>query len=755
MIGPVAIYLALNAGQPSAHGWGTAMSTDTAFALGALALVGRRLPDRVRTYLLTFSVVDDVAGIAVIAIVYSGRVRLVPLLAGVGFLALAALARFRRVRYGPVYAALGTAAWVAVFSSGIDPVVVGLVLGLLAYARPATRDDLAQATDLFRLFREQPTAELAQAAQAGVRTVISPNDRLQQIFHPWSSYVVVPLFALANAGVTVSGGFLARAFSAPVTLGILLGYLVGKPAGTVGAAWLVTRLSRGRIRPPIGWAAVTGAGAIAGVGFTVSLLIASLAFRGAELQEAKIGVLSAALCASAATWIVFRLTAMLPKRLKIRALIGTADVITDLAVPVDPRRDHVRGPADAPVTMVEYSDFECPYCGLAEPVVRELLADFGDVRYVWRHLPLHDVHPHAQFAAEATEAAAAQGAFWPMHDLLLAHQGALTGRDLARIRRAARPGHRAVHGRHAPPCRGGPRGRGRGLRRSVRGVRDAHVLRQRHAPPRRVRHRFAVGRGARRAGPRLSRRPRRPPGPGPAGARRAAAGRQRGLAALLRLVLVEDVHGGLLGPGRPGVDPDVAGDEILLRVRVRSLVLGHQPARAGIGEVLLLQQVVLGVGFLVFPLRLGVRVDVGDLLGQMLVQGFTGLFLGLGRPELVGRQPAVRREDPGVERIAGGAVLQRIRRILLIVVVDLGPDRHVVYLVETGGVIRLVVGHVGCFLLRAGALPSDTPGYTRAGSLIPQPCTTVPPRASVIRPLFPGRPQSMCADPYRRPDLGQ
>ena len=430
MIGPVAIYLAVNAGHPSARGWGVAMSTDTAFALGALALVGRRLPDRVRTYLLTFSVVDDLAGIVVIAVVYSGHVRLVPLLAGGGFLALAALARFRRVRYGPVYLVLGVAAWIAVFSSGVDPVVVGLVLGLLAYARPASRDDLEQATDLFRLFREQPTAELAQAAQEGVRTAISPNDRLQQIFHPWSSYVIVPLFALANAGVAISGGFLARAYSSPVTLGILLGYLVGKPAGTTAAAWLVTRVSGGRVRPPIGWAAVAGAGAIAGIGFTVSLLIASLAFRGAELQEAKVGVLSAALCASALTWIVFRLTAMLPKRLKIRALIGTADTIIDLVVPVDPHRDHLRGPETAPVTVVEYGDFECPYCGRAEPIVRELLADFGDVRYVWRHLPLRDVHPHAQFAAEAAEAASAQGAFWPMHDLLLDHQGTLTGADL-------------------------------------------------------------------------------------------------------------------------------------------------------------------------------------------------------------------------------------------------------------------------------------------------------------------------------------
>ncbi|MGA2825355.1 MAG: Na+/H+ antiporter NhaA [Streptosporangiaceae bacterium] len=430
MIGPVAIYLAFNAGRSPARGWGVAMSTDTAFALGALALVGRRLPDRVRTYLLTFSVVDDLAGIVVIAVVYSGRVRPVPLLAGAGFLALAALARFRRVRYGPVYLVLGAAAWIAVFSSGVDPVVVGLVLGLLAYAGSASRDDLEQATDLFRLFREQPTAELAQAAKGGVRTAISPNDRLQQIFHPWSSYVIVPLFALANAGVTISGGFLARAYSSPITLGILVGYVAGKPAGTVGAAWLVTRLSRGRIRPPIGWAAVAGAGAIAGIGFTVSLLIASLAFHGTELQEAKAGVLSAALCASGLTWIVFRLTAMLPKRLKIRALLGTADAIIDLAVPVDPHRDHLRGPETALVTLVEYADFECPYCGRAEPIVRELLTDFGDLVYVWRHLPLRDVHPHAEFAAEGAEAAAAQGKFWPMHDLLLDHPGALTGRDL-------------------------------------------------------------------------------------------------------------------------------------------------------------------------------------------------------------------------------------------------------------------------------------------------------------------------------------
>ena len=430
MIVPIGIYLIANAGRPSAHAWGTSMATDTAFALGALALVGRRLPDRVRTYLLTFSVVDDLAGIAIIAIAYSGQIRAVPLLSGIGFLALVLLIRARGVRYGPAYLLLGIAAWVAFFKSGVDPVVVGLVMGLLSYAYPASRASLEQASEAFRSFREQPTAELAQSARDVVRTAISPNERLAQLFHPWSSYVIVPVFALANAGIVLSASFLARAYTSPITLGILIGYLVGKPVGTAGAAWLVTRLSHGRLRPSVGWGAVAGAGAVAGIGFTVSLLIASLALTGVDLAEAKLGILSAAVCATGLTWVIFRAVNRLPARPRLRALLGTAEVITDLVVAVDDVRDHIRGPEKAPVTVVEYGDFECPYCGLAEPAVRALLSDFGDVRYVWRHLPLTDVHPHAQLAAEAAEAAAKQGEFWGLHDLLLEHQGALTTRDL-------------------------------------------------------------------------------------------------------------------------------------------------------------------------------------------------------------------------------------------------------------------------------------------------------------------------------------
>jgi Na+/H+ antiporter NhaA len=414
LIVPVAIYLAINHGS-AAHGWGAAMSTDTAFALGLLALTQPRFPDRVRAFLLSVAVVDDLVSLVVIGTAYSRDVRLVPLAVAAGVFAVVLMVRRAGIRIGLVYALLGITAWVAVLESGVDPVVVGLVMGLLTYAYPASRTDLERASDLFRSFREQPTPELARSAGIGLASALSPNERLQLLYHPWTSYVIVPLFALANAGIVISGSFLARAYTSPITLGILIGYVVGKPAGITGASWLLARLSRGRLRPPVGWAAVTGVGTIAGVGFTVSILIATLAFGGTELQEAKLGVLSTVLGASAVTWLVFRGTALLPARLQIRALLGTTQAIVDLGAPVDPGRDHIRGPDRAIVTIVEYGDFECPYCGQAEPVLRELLAGHGDVRY-----------------AEASEAAAEQDAFWPMHDLLLRHQDALLMPDLVR-----------------------------------------------------------------------------------------------------------------------------------------------------------------------------------------------------------------------------------------------------------------------------------------------------------------------------------
>ncbi len=426
----VAIFLLFNAGRSSAHGWGVAMSTDTAFALGLLALVGPRFPDRLRAFMLTVVVVDDILALVVIALVYTDEVTVSALLVALGLFGVVLLAKALRVRVGLIYFALGAAIWVALLESGVEPIIVGLAMGLLAYAYPVARSDLERATERFREFREQPTPELARSVRIELRSAVSPNERLQLLYHPWTSYLIVPLFALANAGIAIDGAFLERAFTSPITLGIAVGYVVGKPVGIVGSAWLLARLSRGRLRPPVGWAAVAGGGTIAGIGFTVALLVATLAFQGSQLEEAKLGILSAALGAALLTWLLFRATALLPRSLRIRALLGTAEPLVDLYIDVDPDRDHIRGPREAPVTVVEYGDFECPYCGQAEPVVRELLREFGDVRYIWRHLPLNDVHPNTQLAAEAAEAAADQGAFWEMHDLLLAHQDALRPSDL-------------------------------------------------------------------------------------------------------------------------------------------------------------------------------------------------------------------------------------------------------------------------------------------------------------------------------------
>jgi Na+/H+ antiporter NhaA len=431
MLVPVLIYLAINAGRSSAHGWGIAMSTDTALALGLLALLGRRVPDRVRLFLITVFVVDDLVALIVIAVVYSGQIDAMHLgIALVVFVGLL-VASARRIRQRWIYVVFGVLLWAALLASGVDPIVTGLVIGLSASAYTPARSELEEATVLVRLFREQPTPELARTATAGLTSTLSPNERLQSFYHPWTSYLIVPLFALANAGIELNGSFLRHAYTTPITLGIILGYIVGKPVAVVGTSWLVTKLSDGHIRPPVGWAALIGSGTIAGIGFTVALLIADLAFTGTELAEAKLGALSAALVASLLTWLVYRLIGRLPAKRRALALLGDTTLIQDLIPEVDPSTDHLRGSPDASITLIEFGDLECPYCGRAEPVVRELLAD-TDLRYVWRHLPLTDVHPAAQLAAEAAEAAGAQGAFWEMHDLLLEHQDALAFADLLR-----------------------------------------------------------------------------------------------------------------------------------------------------------------------------------------------------------------------------------------------------------------------------------------------------------------------------------
>ncbi len=433
VIVPIAIYLAFNAGRPGGHGWGAAMSSDTAFALAAVALVTPRTATRIRVFLLSLAVADDLMALVVIATVYTTHVSVLALSIAVALFAVLVALRYAPFGRAAISVGVAVAIWVAMFKSGIDPVISGLAIGLGTSAYPPSRDDLERATTLTREFREQPTPELARSAQQSLQSTISPNERVQYELHPWTSYVIVPLFALANAGIHMTSSLLSHAVTSPITWGILIAYVVGKPIGVFAGSWIASRPALHGPRSPISEPVLLTAGACAGIGFTVSLLVSSLAFRGIELDEARLGTLCTVVVAPAVAWALTRLIRKLPDTVRARQVARTSADILDLVVDVDPAYDHIRGPDDAPVTLLEYGDFECPFCGQAEGVIRELLSSHGsDIRYVWRHLPLNDVHPSAQLAAEASEAAAAQGKFWEMYDVLLAHQGELTPRDLSK-----------------------------------------------------------------------------------------------------------------------------------------------------------------------------------------------------------------------------------------------------------------------------------------------------------------------------------
>jgi len=431
MVAPALIYLAFNAGEPAARGWGIAMGTDTAFALGILTLVGGRCPPRMRIFLLTLVIVDDIAALIVIALVYTDDLSVPALMVAVALFGVVIALRRAGVRHGVAYFLAGLGIWIAMLASGVHATIAGVAMGLLATAYPPSRQELQRAGALWRLFREEPTPEYARSASRGLALAVSSNERLQYLFHPWTSYVIVPLFALANAGVVINAEVLRHAVTSPVTLGIAAGLVVGKPVGITAATWLVTRRRLGGFPLSLLWPPLLGAATVAGVGFTVALLIADISFVGEDLEDAKLGILAASLLASGLAWIVFRVIGLLPPRVLVAGEERVAAPLEDLAAPVDADVDHVRGPAEAPVSLVEYGDFECPHCGRAEPAVRGLLQTFEtDVRFVFRHLPLRDVHEHAQLAAEASEAAGEQGMFWEMHDVLYEHQDALGFDDL-------------------------------------------------------------------------------------------------------------------------------------------------------------------------------------------------------------------------------------------------------------------------------------------------------------------------------------
>ena len=295
---PALLYLAFNAGGSGATGWGIPMATDIAFAVGVLALLSDRIPSGLKVFLLSIAIVDDIGAILVIALVYSDGIEVGWLVAAVALLTFIVALRELKVYWTPIYVMVGAAVWLTTFESGVHATIAGAALGLLTPARPTDTRGLADVVEGTDALSVEPDAESLRALQLQSNEVVSVAERLEHLLHPWTSYLIIPLFALANAGVVLSGGRVSDAMTSGVALGIIAGLLVGKTIGISGATWLVVRLNLGRLPETVAWTHVVGASIVAGIGFTVSLFIAGLAFDAAELAtDAKVGILVASLIA--------------------------------------------------------------------------------------------------------------------------------------------------------------------------------------------------------------------------------------------------------------------------------------------------------------------------------------------------------------------------------------------------------------------------------------------------------------------------
>jgi Na+:H+ antiporter, NhaA family len=305
MVLPAVLYVAFNLGDATVQGWGIPMATDVAFAVGVLALLGNRIPTQLKVLLLGLAIADDIGAIIVIAAFYSDGIQFTWLAAAATGLGLMAVLRQVHVRYVPVYVALGTCIWLATFESGVHATIAGVAMGLLAPARPfLPQVDADRIAGELSNDRDVNVDEVRDISFR-LRESVPITTRLQDSLHPYTSYLIVPLFALANAGVAVTRESLADAASSPVTLGVVVGLVVGKLVGVAGAIALATRVGLGHLPSGVAMRHVLGMAAIAGIGFTVSIFVTGLAFDDVGRQdEAKIAILLAALIASAAGSLV-------------------------------------------------------------------------------------------------------------------------------------------------------------------------------------------------------------------------------------------------------------------------------------------------------------------------------------------------------------------------------------------------------------------------------------------------------------------
>jgi NhaA family Na+:H+ antiporter len=308
MVVPALLYAAFNAGGNGSAGWGIPMATDIAFAVGLLTLLGPRCPTGLKIFLLSLAIVDDVGAIVVIAIFYSGGIDPAWLVTALVLLATVAGLRRSGVWWTPAYAFMGTLVWFATLESGVHATIAGVALGLMT---PAVSADPEGAEDAIRsadLLLEYPSPEHVRSVMKQAEEVVPVGERLEHLLHPWSSFAIVPLFALANSGIKLGGGVLGDAFSSPVTLGVVVGLVVGKVIGISTASYLAVRRRWGELPAGVNWQQVIGASAVAGIGFTVSLFIAGLAFDpDGVVFEAKLGIFAGSVIAALVGWVLLRL----------------------------------------------------------------------------------------------------------------------------------------------------------------------------------------------------------------------------------------------------------------------------------------------------------------------------------------------------------------------------------------------------------------------------------------------------------------
>ncbi len=318
MLAPALIYTAFNAGGRGSEGWGIPMATDIAMAVGVLSLMGSRVSPSLKLFLLALAIVDDIGAIVVIAVFYTDDTQGAALLAAVGVVLAMAVMRRSGVRSTAAYVVAGVVLWFTLHESGIHATLAGAVLGLMTPTQPIRRPELIDAAELADVSSYQAARQTVTAARESVSVV----EWLEHLLHPWTSFVVVPLFALANAGIPLSRATLDDALTSSVAGGIVVGLVVGKVVGITGFSWLAVRLRIARLPDDITWWDIVGVSAVAGIGFTVSIFITGLAFGGDPLEDqAKVAILAASLLAAA---IGSTLVAMAARRERPEVL-GSAD----------------------------------------------------------------------------------------------------------------------------------------------------------------------------------------------------------------------------------------------------------------------------------------------------------------------------------------------------------------------------------------------------------------------------------------------